>query len=70
MDRHTTINSKQPIVRLRSETYARLETLTRMTNRSIGDIASDAIAFALDNSRMIEVKAYDIAFGPEGGKKK
>jgi hypothetical protein len=41
-----------------------------MTNRSIGDIASDAIAFALDNSRMIEVKAYDIAFGPEGGIKK
>lgn len=70
MDRHATINGKQPIVRLRSETYARLETLTRMTNRSIGDIASDAIAFALDNSRMIEVKAYDIAFGPEGGIRK
>ena len=70
MDRHNTVNGKQPIVRLRSETYARLEQLTRMTNRSIGDIASDAINFALDNSRMIEVKAYDIAFGPEGGSKR
>ena len=70
MDRHTTVNGKQPIVRLNSDTYARLDQLTRMTNRSIGDIASDAINFALDNSRMIEVKAYDIAFGPEGSGKR
>ena len=43
--------------------YEELTHLVKMTRRPIGEITSDALRYALDNSHMVQVKAYDVVFG-------
>lgn len=43
--------------------YEELTHLVKMTRRPIGEITSEALRYALDNSHMVQVKAYDVVFG-------
>ena len=43
--------------------YEELTHLVQMTRRPIGEITSEALRYALDNSHMVQVKAYDVVFG-------
>lgn len=61
--------NKQSIIRIDPDVYEELQRLVRMTRRPISEIATQALRFALDNSRMVEVKAYDVAFGDCDGKR-
>ena len=53
------------IIRVSPDVFEELRRLTEMTRRPIGEITSEALRFALGNTRMIEVKAYEVAFGEE-----
>lgn len=48
--------------------YEELTHLVKMTRRPIGEITSEALRYALDNSHMVQVKAYDVYFGDVRGK--
>ena len=48
--------------------YEELTHLVKMTRRPIGEITSEALRYALDNSHMVQVKAYDVVFGDVRGK--
>lgn len=65
MDRHKYPNT---VVRLAPEIYDELSALCKQTRRPIGEIANEALEFALNHSRIVEVKAYDVRFG-EGKEK-
>lgn len=58
------------IIRVAPDVYEELVHLTQMTRRPIGEIATQALRYAIDNSRMVKVKAYDVAFGECEGRKK
>jgi hypothetical protein len=62
MDRHKHQNT---IIRVSPDVFEELRRLTELTRRPIGEITSEALRFALGKTRMIEVKAYDVAFGEE-----
>ena len=55
------------VVRLRPETYDRLEAMAELTKRPIGSIANEAVNYALDNSHLVVTKSYSIHFGKEEG---
>lgn len=60
MDRHKNGNT---VIRIAPDVYEELSHLVAMTRRSISEIATEALRYALDNSRMVEVRAYDVRFG-------
>ena len=57
------INRANTIIRLQPDVYEELTHLVQMTRRPIGEITSEALRYALDNSHMVQVKAYDVVFG-------
>ena len=58
------------IIQVAPDVYDELHRLTQMTRRPIGEITTEALRYALENSRMVEVVAYDVAFGECKGKGK
>ena len=57
------INRANTIIRVQPDVYEELTHLVKMTRRPIGEITSEALRYALDNSHMVQVKAYDVVFG-------
>ena len=57
------INRTNTIIRVQPDVYEELTHLVQMTRRPIGEITSEALRYALDNSHMDQVKAYDVVFG-------
>ena len=51
------------IIRVAPEIFDELRELQKKTRRPIGEIASEALSYALDHSSLVEVKAYDVRFG-------
>ena len=43
--------------------YEKLTHIQQMKRRPISEIATEALRYALDNSHMVQVKAYDVVFG-------
>lgn len=64
-----TSKNRQGVIRISPDVYEELQRLVQMTRRPIGEIATQALEYALSNSRMVEVKAYDVAFGDCDGKR-
>lgn len=62
-------NYPNTIIRVAPEIYDELQELVRQTHRPIGAIASEALEYALNHARLVEVTAYDVRFG-EGKKEK
>ena len=59
MDKHKT----NTIIRIQPDVYEELEYIRKMTRRPVSEIATEALRYALDNSHMVQVKAYDVVFG-------
>lgn len=59
MDKHKT----NTIIRIQPDVYEELNHLVKLTRRPISEIATVALRYALDNSHMVEVQAYDVVFG-------
>ena len=59
MDKHKT----NTIIRIQPDVYEKLTHIQQMTRRPISEIATEALRYALDNSHMVQVKAYDVVFG-------
>ena len=57
------INRANTIIRVQPDVYEELTHLVQMTRRPIGEITSEALRYALDNSHMVQVKSYDVVFG-------
>ena len=57
------INRANTIIRVQPDVYEELTHLVKMTRRPIGEITSEALRYALDNSHMVEAKVYDVYFG-------
>lgn len=51
------------IIRIQPDVYEELTHLVKLTRRPISEIATEALRYALDNSHMVQVKAYDVVFG-------
>ena len=62
------INRTNTIIRVQPDVYEELTHLVKMTRRPIGEITSEALRYALDNSHMVQVNAYDVYFGDVRGK--
>ena len=62
------INRANTIIRIQPDVYEELTHLVKMTRRPISEIATEALRYALDNSHMVQVKAYDVVFGDVRGK--
>lgn len=56
-------NYPNTIIRVAPEIYDELQELVRQTRRPIGAIASEALEYALNHARLVEVTAYDVRFG-------
>lgn len=56
------------IIRIQPDVYEELEYIRKMTRRPVSEIATEALRYALDNSHMVEVQAYDVVFGECKGK--
>lgn len=56
------------IIRIQPDVYEELTHLVKLTRRPISEIATEALRYALDNSHMVEVQAYDVVFGECKGK--
>ena len=63
MDKHKT----NTIIRIQPDVYEELNHLVKLTRRPISEIATEALRYALDNSHMVEVQAYDVYFGDVRG---
>ena len=59
MDKH----KSNTIIRIQPDVYEELEYIRKMTRRPVSEIATEALRYALDNSHMVQVKAYDVVFG-------
>ena len=64
MDKHKT----NTVIRIQPDVYEELNHLVKLTRRPISEIATEALRYALDNSHMVQVKAYDVYFGDVRGK--
>lgn len=58
------------IIRIQPDVYEELTHLVKLTRRPISEIATEALRYALDNSHMVEVQAYDVVFGECKGKER
>ena len=58
------------IIRVSPEVFEELKDLQMMTRRPIGEIASEALKYAMENICLVEVKTYDVTFGECEGRKK
>ena len=53
-------------VRLAEDVIERLEELSAMTRRPMSKIATEAMRYALEHVRMVQVDCYDVVFGGDG----
>lgn len=51
------------IIRISEEIYTELERIRALTRLPISETATRALRYALDNSRLVNAKVYDIEFG-------
>lgn len=58
------------IIRIQPDVYEELTHLVKLTRWPISEIATEALRYALDNSHMVEVQAYDVVFGECKGKER
>ena len=56
-------NYRTTVIRVEPEIYEALQKLRKESNRTINDIASMGLAYALKHVKMVPVTAYDISFG-------
>ena len=57
------INRANTIIRVQPDVYEELTHLVKMTRRPIGEITSEALRYARDNSHMVQLQTYDVVFG-------
>ena len=51
------------VIRIHDDVYADLERISEKTRLPMSEVASRALRFAFENSRLVETKVYNISFG-------
>lgn len=51
------------VIRIHDDVYADLMKISEKTRTPMREIASKALRFAFENSRLVETKVYNISFG-------